>query len=489
VRFSIRRKLYGILLTIILLFIAVIQLLNALFLEDFYLFNKKNMLEESYNQIEQIITTEKNYEEKLSALQDNKNVTILIFDKEFEPVYRLALLKRPSKYQNQSSRSAMPDEELIKGNLDNFNDKPFIVTRKDRRTKTEFLSLYSSITLPDGNKGYALISTSIDAMKDSAKAASEFILYTSIFVGLIGIVAVFYVSNSISAPIVRINRVTSKMAKLDFSERILVSSSDEIGELGKNINFLSKQLDLKINELDIANKQLKKDILLKEKVEQSRKELLSNVSHELKTPISLIGGYAEGLKLNINKDEKDFYCDVIIDETKKMDKLVYSLLDLANLESGSKKMNMVKVDITRLVSDIIDKYKLVFAEKRIKLHHKSQGRTLVLGDPERIEQVVTNYLNNALDHVDDNRIITVSIQETKNKVRVGIYNTGKEIQSHQQDRLWDSFYKVDKARTREFGGSGLGLSIVKSIISYHEGDCGLRNIDDGVEFWFLLNRI
>ncbi|MDN4523355.1 sensor histidine kinase [Fictibacillus fluitans] len=479
----------AILLAIILLFIAIIQLFSVLFLENFYQSNKKKTLKESFNLTEQIITKEKDFEEKLSALQDNKNVTIIILDSEYEPFFRLALLKRPAKYQNQQSRSPMRhDEELISSYLDKFKGGPVILTRKDRRTKTEFLSLYSAITLPDGTRGYAVISTSIDAMKDSVKAASDFILYTSLFVGLIGTAVVLYVSDKISKPIIKINRITSKMAKMDFSERITVDSSDETGELANNINFLSKQLDLKINELAIANKQLKKDIQLKEKVEQSRKELLSNVSHELKTPISLIGGYTEGLKLNINKDDKELYCDVIIDETKKMDKLVLSLLDLAQVEAGYKKMNLEKVDITQLVAGILDKYKLVFAEKGINLHNSFQGTALVMADEERLEQVVTNYLNNALDYVDNNRIISVSIEETKNQIRVGIFNSGKPIESAQLERIWDSFYKIDKARTREYGGSGLGLSIVKAIIHLHEGEYGVRNLEDGVEFWFLLNK-
>ncbi len=487
-RRSIKVKLFLILTSIILLFVIITQLFSIFFLEDFYLSSKKKTLSESLDRVQQILIKSDQYEDSLVALQDNKNINIVIFDKEYNLIFRTALFNRNIKGPFPGTNMPPNHGDLLKSIIDNITDHPVIKTRIDPRMESKFLSLYSLIKLGDGTEGYIVISTSIDAMKDSVKAASDFILYVSIFVAMIGTIIIFYVSRSISKPIVKMGKVTSEMIKLDFTQRIEVNSHDEIGDLANNINFLSIKLDKTLKELAIANDQLKEDIRIKEKIDQSRKEFIANVSHELKTPISLIGGYAEGLKLNVNKADKDFYCDVIIDESQKMNKLVLSLLDLSQVEAGYKQMKKQSFDIEELVDSILEKYKLMIEEKGLELTVSNHGNCTVMADPERIEQVLTNYLTNALNHVNLNGKITVKTHVKTEQVRVSVFNTGNPIDADQLGRIWESFYKIDQARTREYGGSGLGLSIVKVIIEAHGGKYGAINHDDGVEFWFTLEN-
>lgn len=471
------------------MFLVTTQLFSSLFLEDFYLSSKKKDLEDSLYEVENIVSQHLDFEEELAVLQENKNINLVLVDEVYETVFRSAFEKKQDHdYEIPSKLNLSREEGLIKEHIERFSTSPTIAIRTDERTNSEFLSLYALINLPDGTQGYAVISTSVEAMKGSVEAARDFIFYVSLFVSAIGLVIVYYVSLSISKPIVRLGNITERIAKLDFTQRIEVQSTDEIGDLFRNINFLSEKLDTTLGELAEANSQLKRDIKLKEKIDQSRKELIANISHELKTPISMIGGYAEGLKVNINEAEKDFYCDVIMDEAQKMNKLVLSLLDLSQVEAGYKQMNRQKFDVSSLIDKTLEKFKFLFADKQIELIVSYEGDCVIMADSERVQQVLTNYLTNALNHVDSKREIIVHAKELERQVFFSVFNSGKLIEQDQTERIWESFYKVDLARTREYGGSGLGLFIVQAIIKAHGGQYGVTNDKRGPTFWCTLEK-
>ncbi|TCP31770.1 HAMP domain-containing protein [Scopulibacillus darangshiensis] len=483
-KLSIRTKLFLILSSIVLLFVIITQLFSSFFLEDFYLSSKKDTLRESLNEVQQLLLKSANdYEDQLIALQDRKNISLIIADRNYNDIFSLAPYKRPFQRKRNTH-----SEELIKRNMDYFTNKPSIIVRTENRTKSQFLSLFSKIKLKDGSEGYVVISSSIDAMKDSVNAARTFILYLSLFVFVIGTLIIFYVSGSISKPIVKIGKLTAEMARLNFSQKIEVKSSDEIGDLSKNINSLSRNLNKTLTELEVVNEQLREDIKEKESIDHSRKELIANISHELKTPISLIGGYAEGLKVNVNNEDRDYYCDVILDEAKKMNRLVLDLLDLSQVDAGYKLMNKEIFNLTQLISHTLERYTLKLEEKRITITRSYNGNFIVYADPDRIEQALTNYLNNAINNIDGKRQIMIQVEEKDEELFISVFNTGKPISSDHLMKIWDSFYKIDKARTREYGGTGLGLSIVKAIVQAHGGKYGAKNCNGSVEFWFSLPK-
>jgi signal transduction histidine kinase len=251
---------------------------------------------------------------------------------------------------------------------------------------------------------------------------------------------------------------------------------------------MSDQLEQTISELKSANVELQKDNERKTQIDEMRKEFLNNVSHELKTPIALISGYAEGLKDNIaeDKESRDFYCDVIIDESSKMNNMVRKLLTLNQLEFGNDQVTMERFDITQLVKGVISGMKLLIEDKGAEVTINTDEPVYVWGDEFKIEEVVTNYMSNALNHLDYDKKIDVRIKRENGLVRVSVFNTGNPIPEGDIDKIWDKFYKVDKARTREYGGSGIGLSIVKAIMESHNQQCGVKNYEDGVQFWFTL---
>ena len=232
-----------------------------------------------------------------------------------------------------------------------------------------------------------------------------------------------------------------------------------------------------------------KDIAKKEEVDEMRKEFISNVSHELKTPIALIQGYAEGLQEGINDNPQDveYYCDVIIDEAGKMNKMVKNLLTLNQLEFGNGQVNMERFDIVSVVAGVINSMRLRAEQNNVTIEFPRQNPVYVWADEFQIEEVITNYLSNAFNHVDENKLIKVEIIEKNGIVRVSVFNTGKQIPEEELDNIWVKFYKVDKARTRAYGGNGIGLSIVKAIMDRHEKGYGVMNHENGVEFWFELD--
>ena len=222
-----------------------------------------------------------------------------------------------------------------------------------------------------------------------------------------------------------------------------------------------------------------------------RKEFLSSVSHELKTPIALIQGYAEGLQEGINDDQesRDFYCEVIIDEASKMNNIVKKLLSLNQLEFGNDVVTMERFDIVALLSNCIQSSAILTKQNGITVQMQESGPVYVWAEEFKVEEVFMNYFTNAINHCQGEKIIEVKLEQDEGKVKVSVFNTGAPIPEDSIDHIWEKFYKVDKARTREYGGSGVGLSIVKAIMEALHQEYGVENRDDGVLFWFELETV
>ena len=220
-----------------------------------------------------------------------------------------------------------------------------------------------------------------------------------------------------------------------------------------------------------------------------RKEFIANVSHELKTPIALIQGYAEGLQegMGEDKESRDYYCDVIVDEANKMNKMVKQLLTLSSLESGNDRTVMERFDLTELIQGVISSAQILAQQKGIEVVFDVSEPVFVWADEFKIEEVITNYLSNAINHADGEKKVVIRMEQEEKDVRVSVFNTGTPIPEDALPNLWTKFYKVDKARTREYGGSGIGLSIVKAIMDAHHQSCGVQNWQNGVEFWFTVD--
>ncbi len=482
---SIRLKLFTIISGLILFFVISTWLINSQLLEHYYLWQKKSALMDQFNTINKVYENDpQSIAFELELLDRAKGIHILILDmnmnikfnssKDFEGL-------RPMHFTRAMRELVqIHDIKLASG------EKVFQIIR-DPRLNASFISIIAQV----GKTDYIMLSTPLEAIRESAQLASRFYLIIGFVTFILGSVLSLYFSNRFSRPIKELNALAQNMARLDFSQKYKGKSEDEIGELGSSINCMSNQLDKSISELRTANEKLLMDVERERKIDEMRKTFISSVSHELKTPIALIKGYAEGLKLNINEDEenKNFYCEVINDEAEKMDKMVKDLLNLSQIESGFYKLEVREFSMNELINTVLAKYQPLFQEKNIEINKALNALDLAFGDILRIEQVITNLLNNAIDHAEGVKRIDIKTKASDGKLKVSISNTGNQIPAEEIDKIWQSFYKLDKARTRAHGGVGLGLSIVKSIMLQHGNNFGVENSDTGVSFWFELNLV
>lgn len=382
----------------------------------------------------------------------------------------------------------IPPEMYFKESIDKLKEKRYIFNdRKDNYKKIYFINL----TYKMNNGEYIFIFKPNEAIAESASIAAKFSLFSGLITIILGVVYALFFSAKFTKPILLINENAKKIAKLEFNEECVIESDDEIGELGKSINIMSGKLSGVIAELRQSNLKLEKEIEYERSMEKMRKEFVSSVSHELRTPISLIRGYAEGLKYSImdREEDKEFYCDVIVDEAGKMTKLISDLLDLAQIESGTYKIEKSDINISEILEVIVNKYYLLFKEKGITINFDIEEEIWIKGDKVRIEQVISNFINNGVNHIDGEKRIEIGLKTNGKNIRISIFNTGKNIPKDAENRIWESFYKVDKARSRDYGGVGLGLSIVSGILKLHNGKYGFVNKDNGVEFWMEIEKI
>lgn len=368
------------------------------------------------------------------------------------------------------------------------NDKYTLQKVYDERLGDYYLEIWGTL-----DNGYSIIlRTPIQGIKDNVNISTTLIKYVGGAILVVGIISAFVVSTYITRPIKQLSDIAERMSEMDFDARYEGSDKGEIGLLGKSMNNMSEKLEHNIAELKKANLELKKDIDKKEKLEIMRTDFLSNVSHELKTPIALIQGYAEGLKEGITDDPESmgFYCDVIMDEANKMNTMVKRLLTLNQIEFGNDEPDMERFNINELIASVVDANAIRAGQKNMSIVFDNRNeQNFVWADEYKTEEVLTNYISNALNHCDEKQAIEVRTSKSEDgaTITVTVYNSGRNIAEEDLERIWEKFYKTDKARTREYGGNGIGLSIVKAIMESMGQEYGVRNVSDGVEFWFTLD--
>ena len=489
---SVRVKLFMTLSLVILLIIIFLILVNNFVLGRFYLYGKRQTLKSVYRTVNDYYNNDKseNFEEKLEQIAIQNNFDILIRNNENVNIYtsNKDFYSTFGQMNEMTSRFNIGVGELIEQS-DNF------VIKKIKDSKNGITYILLSSTLDNGYLLYIRIP--ISSIQESVKISNNFLYLMAGFAILIAAVIVSYVSRKFTDPILELNDIAKKMSNLDFSHKYRIKDvDDEINNLGRSINVMSDKLERTINQLRNSNIELEKDIEEKSKIDEMRKSFISDVSHELKTPIALIQGYSEGLLENVNTDEESrkFYAEVILDETNKMDKLVKQLLELMKLEYGKRQFNDKKFNIVEVEKEVVRKSKVMLEEKKVKIEFNLSEEINVFADDFYIEQVISNYITNAIKHVkeiDGKKVISIvnEVNIEKNKVRVKIFNTGENIAEEHINRIWNRFYKVDESRNRTDGGTGIGLSFVKAIMNNYGNRYGVTNKDDGVEFYFDLDLI
>ena len=488
---SVKVKLFTTLSLTILLIIVFLIIVNNFALENFYLYSKEKTLKTVYETINDYYqSTNQNSDigTELEKIAIRNNFDILIKDNNGINVY--------TTNKNFSSVIGTINDIMDKFNMSSekeieSNDKFTIKKQRDLKNGMSYIMLSGVL-----DNGYLLyIRIPVTSIQDSVKISNNFLLLMAGFTILIAAIMVSIVSRKFTDPILELNTIAKKMSNLDFSQKYKTTDAkDEINDLGNSINTMSEKLEKTIKQLRNTNIELEKDIEEKSKLDEMRTTFISDVSHELKTPIALIQGYSEGLLENVNSDEESrkFYAEVILDETNKMDKLVKQLLELMKLEYGKREFSNHEFNIVELEKEVIRKSKVMLEEKKINVDFSEEQNIQVVADDFYIEQVITNYLTNAIKNVKEingEKIIKISneINVEKNKVCIKVFNTGEKIKEEDLNRIWNRFYKVDESRNREDGGTGIGLAFVKAIMNNYQNKYGVNNLYNGVEFYFELD--
>lgn len=547
---SIKWKITITFIIVIVCCIGSILLFNTLFLEKLYINEKKSIIKQSYYALENGITEAYDmgftlsdlFKKKKSASDGSNESNLSRFLRELQEVYGVITIlmdsnnKTYSLFQNNSrfDRRMMnyiykdatndsrleilektdlytiainkPDNEIMvqRSTSDNGptefyeNSGPGVIN-KDSQVKAP--PLIRSVNrdadiecfgfLSDNQTAFFL-TIPVGSIREPIDLFNKALICISIFIIIIGSLAIFIISSNLTKPLLELSDISKKMSRLEFENKYTGTEVDEIGILGNSMNELSAKLEKNIAELKNANIKLKKDLEQKEKLDIMRRDFVANVSHELKTPIALIQGYAEGLETEgvaDSKDKRDYYISVIKDETNNMNTIVYQLLNLSSIEDGASELEIERINLNEVILGILKSYEIRINEKNVKVINKVDDNEFVWADGYKLEEVIKNYISNALNHVDDNKIIALYIENIEdNKVRLNVFNSGVQLPNEECEKIWEKFYKVDKAHTRSYGGTGLGLSIVKAIADQHNTICGCAasNYDNykGMKFYF-----
>lgn len=483
---SFRRQLTTIFTAVMAGTLLLIFFSGAVFLERYYIADKKKQVMEAYEKFntaarEGTMDTE-SFQESLQSFSVTDNISIFVMSTDGR--IRLYSTRNSEQLKFQLWDYILGRESVEMNRI--LEESPNYVLRQSLDPLRGLESLEMIGTLDSGD--YFIMKTPLESIRDSVMISHRFYAMIGIAVIMISAVIIYLFSRKVTKPVMELADISKRMTDLDFDAKFESKGENEIDLLGEHMNQLSQKLENTISELKTANNELRRDIEQKEKIDEMRKEFLANVSHELKTPLALIQGYAEGIKDGISDDpeSREYYLEVIMDEAGKMNNMVKKLLTLNEVEFGQDTISLERFNVAELIEGVAHSYALFIEQKKGKLRLNIQNPLYVWSDELKIEEVLTNYISNACNHLEGERIIEIKAESIKDKVRISVFNTGKQIPEEDLERIWEKFYKVDKAHTREYGGSGIGLSIVKAIMESIDGIYGVENYNNGVEFWIEL---
>ena len=497
------RKKFSMIFAGVFFALIVIMLIgDNFFLERFYEYRKEHVLQNAYLEIDRYLQEGGGFssvfpEEKsgsgtdtavtryISNLTEKENISVIIMDNTSSRSYTSsanpnALLQRLSSYI--LGKSGDKRKSLYEG--ENYA----IVKTEGRGDDGGYMESWGYFS---DNSTSFIMSMPLSSLSEAVSVFNSFLLFLGFITMVLGIIIVYIASYEVTKPIQQLAKLSLKMSKLDFSARFEGDSSDEIATLGNSMNVLSERLEETICDLKKANNELLSDIENKTLIDKRRQEFVANVSHELKTPIALIIGYAEGLSEGLCEDSESrtYYSNVILDEAKRMNHMVKDLMNLSAIEQGKDLPDFALLDFPKLLQGVISSMDILLKQEEIQLEVEIPKELYLYGDEFKIEEVLMNYLQNAIHHVTEPKQISIYTENRgKNLVEVHVRNTGNPIPKEDLSHVFEKFYKVDKAHTRAYGGSGLGLSIVKAIMDSHHQECGVKNTLTGVDFWFTLEK-
>ena len=403
---------------------------------------------------------------------ENANFNFIIADEYMKRVY--------------STQDMVDIYKNIQIRQNDFSNPPLVIIKKNQRNENiRLLGL-----LKQGDHTYYV------NIKDRLKSVSDSFEFSVVILEgifsvslVIGSIVMYYMSNRLSKPIKELEVIAKKIAKRNFCQKAEEKGKfEELNSLACSINSMSEQIQTYIQDMEINKEKMLQQRLQQEHMTKARKDFVSNISHELKTPLAVISSQVEMLEYLTEKSEREYYYTSIQEEITKMSDMVGNLLDITAIEYNMGRVEKKKLLLNDVVGYMLLKYDALFQRKNISVETELEGECNIWADKEYIEQAVSNYIMNAIQHTDKGKRIKITLKKSAQDICFKVYNQGEQIPQEELDNIWKSFYVAEQERKGENGMShtGLGLNIVKSVMEMHEGKCGVRNLENGVEFWFRL---
>ncbi len=471
-----------VILTVVVLTVSI-GIINFVFVEDMILSQK----EEEYSQLAREFSLDYNGNiqqsyELIDSFEDRFGLNVVIADRMGIILYTTVIKGNPwggeaGRWKNDNIY--VPGdvrEELSIGEISVY----YTVNEK---YNTEAMN----IAAPLMNDEILILETMLSPLRENIVFMRRFYMINALGAILLGLILSYLISLKISIPVSKLRIIAQRISESDFSIGYRGSANDELGELGELLNLIAEKLRIAFKKNFDYDRKLKDDFEREKRSERRRQEFLSNASHELKTPLSVIQSYASGLVngLPSNEQEAHYYYRVIEEETTKLMELVSELLEISTLDREDNPIKIVNFDIISLIENVKKRYEKDMQEKEIKfILSTQQDYITVRGDPYRIEQVIANLLTNAIKYAEGEKGVVIKLERDEKKTIVKVFNTGNNIPCEELDKIWESFYRVDRSMPRERGSTGLGLYIVRKILKMHDSSFGVRNLKGGVEFWF-----
>ncbi|KEI81244.1 HAMP domain-containing histidine kinase [Clostridium botulinum] len=470
---SIVYKLF--LVTTLLLVISSICTYSIIYmlLPNYYHKYKKMTIE---NQLDSIVDNVpkldiNNIEEYLGQISFNNNANIVVTDEYGNVIYFTNVL--------QKGLVTIPKKE----DLSHFKNI------EKTNTRSVYTS-YRKIKFYNSEEKYNLYLTApLQPVSEASKVLFLLIPYIGLVVILISVIGGLIYSKVISKPLISMNKVAKEMAKLDFTKKCTVKGEDEIGELSQSLNDLSNNLRISMKELQRANEQLLDDIAKEREIEKKRREFIATISHELKTPITILKGQIEGMLSNIGiYKDRDKYLKRNLEVLNDMEYMVKETLEISKLESQGFKPRKEQVSLSKIVEECIYNISFIAKRKNIFIDKNINEDLFVHGDSKLLKKVVNNIITNAINHSPESEKVYANLHEEKDEIVLKMENTGIYIEENELKEIFKPFYRIEKSRNRKSGGSGLGLYIVKMILDAHNGKYSISNNEKGVEFKLCLKK-
>jgi len=485
----IRTKLFAAVLVVLAAFFLLISVFSTPILFRVFAFRTYRDLSAVAKNIDNCIPGSATYYFDLNSIAVRSNVEFELVNPDGSLAYASASRASSSGSEHFASSAASTAEYNNLQPSDSYRNSVDYENFEIRRNPTANVE-YFIYTYPLGSGETVHVYSEVADVENIVEVAGG--VYSSISMAMILVMtAAFYILVArFTKPLVKMNDVTKDMAALNFDIKCADYGKDEIGELARSINTLSTTLDATLMDLKDKNEQLEKDIERRHALDNARKSFISNVSHELKTPIAIISGYAEGVCAGISNDPEVIkeYCQIINDESHKMNELVVELLELSKLESKNQPFMPEFFDIGKRIQHLLNHLSLQFEQNGITVINNIPSPLACYGEEDKIEIVLKNYITNAVSHCSGKKIIRLDCVDKDHLLEISVFNTGSPISDSDMPEIWDSFYRADKAHGRSENRFGLGLSIVKSIMDNHSCRCEARNVENGVVFTFEVSK-